>query len=251
MRRVAWTPSQRGIRRSIWTTSGASSATRRTATSPSAAEPTTSIPGNSPSSITILSRTSVWSSATKTRVTVRSVMRAHATSLRKPLDRSRIPAFRWGVPRAPASRAERTRSRSWRVHQACHGHRSRAPRAPHRPSRTPAARSPSLPECAWARSSAPLGRPGGREARFGRHGAEDLARHMPLSASAAARRRGKPSTGHLPAQRRKRLTGTFQPFTGHPPARCHPPQELVAVSLKVDYCAGSAVAPPPGASVGR
>ncbi len=51
---------------------------------------------------------------------------------------------------------------------------------------------------------------------------------------------------HLPAQRRKRLTGTFQPFTGHPPARRHPPQELVAVSLEVDYCAESAVAPPPG-----
>ena len=55
------------MRRSISTTSGASSATSRTASSPSPAAPTTSIPGSSPSSITMPSRTTVWSSATTTR----------------------------------------------------------------------------------------------------------------------------------------------------------------------------------------
>ncbi len=64
---VASTPSQRGILRSIRTTSGASSPTSRTASSPSPAAPTTSTPGSRPSSITMPSRTTVWSSATTTR----------------------------------------------------------------------------------------------------------------------------------------------------------------------------------------
>ena len=62
---VASTPSTRGMRRSIKTTSG-SSATSKIASPPSATDPTTSMPGMVFNRVTRPSRTTVWSSATTT-----------------------------------------------------------------------------------------------------------------------------------------------------------------------------------------
>src|SRR5258708_17598267 len=67
-RRVASTPSQCGIRRSISTMSGRSWIASASAWSPSAAVPTTSTPSSSPSRVPSPSRTTRWSSATRTRM---------------------------------------------------------------------------------------------------------------------------------------------------------------------------------------
>src|SRR5262245_31487937 len=65
---MAATPSRRGIRRSISTTSGESSPTWATACSPSAAVPTTRRSGSLASMPTSPDRTTGWSSATRTPI---------------------------------------------------------------------------------------------------------------------------------------------------------------------------------------
>lgn len=70
IRRVAASPSRRGMRMSISTMSGRSSRTRRTASSPSAASPATSMSGCASSRARKPARTSSWSSASVTRITV-------------------------------------------------------------------------------------------------------------------------------------------------------------------------------------
>ncbi len=65
--RVASTPFSPGIPRSIRTTSGWARAAAATASAPSRASPTTSIPGTEDSSERIPVRNASWSSATRTR----------------------------------------------------------------------------------------------------------------------------------------------------------------------------------------
>ena len=89
IRRVASTPSQRGMRRSIRITSGARAAVSATASSPSAAVPTTSMPGSRPSSIASPSRTTRWSSASSTRIGSSSAHAGRNSSTRKPSRRRR------------------------------------------------------------------------------------------------------------------------------------------------------------------
>jgi hypothetical protein len=75
MARVASRPSTPGMRMSISTTSGRSALARRSASSPSAASPTTSIPSWASSRARNPARTSAWSSASSTRINLCSLRR--------------------------------------------------------------------------------------------------------------------------------------------------------------------------------
>src|SRR4051795_4147934 len=68
-------PSRTGIRMSMSTTSGSSRAAWRTASAPSTASPTTSVPGSNPRILRSPTRTSAWSSAISTRGTAGSAGR--------------------------------------------------------------------------------------------------------------------------------------------------------------------------------
>ncbi len=67
--RVASTPSMRGMRRSMSTTSGACVAARSRASRPSPARPTTTVSANPPTMVARPSRTTRWSSAMRTLTT--------------------------------------------------------------------------------------------------------------------------------------------------------------------------------------
>src|SRR5579872_3173682 len=73
MRRVASIPFKLGIAKSITTTSGASASANRTLSRPSAASATTVISGSRSSMARRPSRTTVWSSANKIRISSMSV----------------------------------------------------------------------------------------------------------------------------------------------------------------------------------
>ncbi len=113
-RLVASIPSTPGMRMSISTTSGRSSRASATASSPSSASPTTSRSSCTSRIARKPARTSVWSSATRTRITPswREAARAQRT---RPRLRSRSRACRRRAVPVRASRGSRGRRRPVRT----------------------------------------------------------------------------------------------------------------------------------------
>ena len=109
IRAVASSPSSRGIRMSMSTTSGLVSTAWATASSPSTASPTTSMSSSESSNARNPARTSAWSSATSTRITARpSARRRQRRHDPPPAARqgpaSNVPPAAWArsrIPRTP------------------------------------------------------------------------------------------------------------------------------------------------------